>query len=236
MYNFYKKSELGFTIACIVIYCMVFGNLRASFGDANVFSCLGALILSFIFFLFIKKNNLMEKYGLTSFVCTKKYLYCIPFILLASMNLWFGIEWQYTGMNLIYGIVFMACVGFLEEIIFRGFLFKMMEKDNVVSAIIVSALTFGAGHIINLFTGHFTVDTILQVIYASTIGLSFVLFFYKSKSLLPCIVCHSLVDITYLFSNQHLSQTTLWISTYGGFIFIIVISLLYSIYLKNLEN
>ena len=28
-------------------------------------------------------------------------------------------------------------VGFIEEIIFRGFLFKMMAKDNVKSAVIV---------------------------------------------------------------------------------------------------
>lgn len=50
-------------------------------------------------------------------------------------------------------VLSMLCVGFIEELIFRGFLFKAMAKDGIKSAIIVSSITFGLGHIINLVNG-----------------------------------------------------------------------------------
>ena len=64
----------------------------------------------------------------------------------------------------------MINVGFLEEIIFRGFLFKMMKKDNVKSAIIVSSITFGIGYIVNLLNGADFIPSLLQVFYAIAIG------------------------------------------------------------------
>ena len=42
----------------------------------------------------------------------------------------------------------------------------MMEKDNVKSAIAVSAITFGMGHIVNLFHGADVLPTLMQICYA----------------------------------------------------------------------
>ena len=78
----------------------------------------------------------------------------------------------------------MLNIGFLEEIIFRGFLFKMMEKNNVKTAIIVSSITFGIGHIVNLLNGAELIPTLLQVCYAIAIGYMLVMVFYKSKSII----------------------------------------------------
>ena len=50
-------------------------------------------------------------------------------------------------------IILMLCVGFIEEVIFRGFLFKAIAKDNVKTAIIISSVTFGVGHLVNLVNG-----------------------------------------------------------------------------------
>ena len=50
-------------------------------------------------------------------------------------------------------ILSMLCVGFLEEVIFRGFLFRALAKENVNKAIIITSVTFGLGHILNLFNG-----------------------------------------------------------------------------------
>ena len=36
-----------------------------------------------------------------------------------------------------------SMLGVVEEIIFRGLLFKAIDKDNVKEAIIISAVTFG---------------------------------------------------------------------------------------------
>lgn len=64
---------------------------------------------------------------------------------------------HYDLHHQIISVITMAIVGYVEEIIFRGFLYKAIEKDNVKQAIIISAATFGAGHIVNLtskFSNH----------------------------------------------------------------------------------
>ena len=67
-------------------------------------------------------------------------------------------------------IVSMACVGVIEEVIFRGFLFKAMCKDNIKLAVFISSITFGMGHIVNLLNGEALIPTILQICYATAIG------------------------------------------------------------------
>ena len=44
------------------------------------------------------------------------------------------------------------------EIIYRGLLYRAIEKDSVKQAIVISAITFGAGHIVNLLTGQGSLD------------------------------------------------------------------------------
>lgn len=73
----------------------------------------------------------------------------------------------------------MINVGFIGKILFRGFLFKAIEKESVKKAIIIiiSILTFGIGHIVNLFNGQDTLNTIIQIIYALSLGYLFVMIF-----------------------------------------------------------
>lgn len=121
----------------------------------------------------------------------------------------------------------MINVGFIEEIIFRGFLFKIIEKDNLNKAIIISSLTFGIGHIVNLLNGASLIPTLFQICYAISLGYLFVTIFIKSKSLLPCIITHSLINSLAIFNVQ--SE----ISTYLIPIILIIISLSYSFYIKR---
>ena len=124
----------------------------------------------------------------------------------------------------------MLLVGFLEEIIFRGFLFRAMEKSGLKSAIIVSSLTFGFGHIINLFaTNADILTTILQICYATTTGFLFVIIFYKGMSLIPCIVTHGVFNALSIFAvnlNQTMSVLTAFI--------IMLLTLTYSIILLRI--
>ena len=230
MKKFYEKNEIWFAIICIIIYVVLMGNIRNNFGDASWISVLVLVALSTFITLFIIKNKLGKKYGLIGLSNPKKYLYFIPFILLISVNLWFGVTMQYDLIHQIYAIITMALVGYIEEIIFRGFLFKAIEKDSIKEAIIISAVTFGVGHIVNIFTGHATIETLLQIISAISIGFAFVLIFYKSKSLLPCIITHSLIDISSKFSvDNGGSASDFW--NFIPVVFVIVVAGGYALYL-----
>ena len=98
----------------------------------------------------------------------------------------------------------MFCVGFLEEMIFRGLLFHAMFKDGAGTAIIVSSVTFGIGHIVNLFNGSGAelLPNLLQVIYAMAAGFMFVMIYYRTRSLIPCIVTHGVFNALSIFSNE----------------------------------
>ena len=58
----------------------------------------------------------------------------------------------------------------------------MMGNENVKRAIIVSAVTLGIGHIVNLLNGAELIPTLMQICYAISLGYLFVIIFYKSKS------------------------------------------------------
>ena len=108
-------------------------------------------------------------------------------------------------------VVSMCCVGFIEEVIFRGFLFRAMEKDNLRTAIIVSSLTFGLGHISNLFngSGRTPASSAVQIIFAVLVGLVLVTIFYRGGSLIPCIVFHSVNNALGAFGAEgQLDQRT----------------------------
>lgn len=233
MKKLYQKDETLFSILCIVAYVVCFGTIRGNFGDDSPYALLAMLAFSAAALVFLGKNKLWEKYGLTFWPKAKDYLFFLPFLVMATINLWCGIEPHFSGVRLGCAICTMALVGFVEEIIFRGFLFKAMEKENAGRAIIVSAVTFGIGHIVNLLTGHTTVDTFLQIAYAIAIGFSFVLLFCKSGSLLPCIVTHSLIDMTSLFSNTTLPEETQQLVNIGFSMVLILVAGGYALYLRK---
>lgn len=231
MKKFYEKSEIWFAIVWIIIYVTVMGNIRNRFGDESPYSVLGLLAIAAVLTVFIVKNGFMKKYGLVPVTGSRKYLYFVPFVLLGTVNLWFGVSLHYDWYHQIFAVLTMGLVGYVEEIIFRGLLYKAMEKSNVTQAIVISALTFGAGHIVNLLTGQASVDTFLQIGYAIAVGFAFVMCFYRSGSLIPCIIAHSFIDISSKFSNQKVSEATAEYWNYGSFVFILLVAGGYALYL-----
>ena len=174
-------------------------------GMEKVFSVPYLLYLSAVAFAWLCQNGLLEKYGLCKTdVSAKRFLYYIPLIVLVSCNFWYGVSKNGTYDEFLMYAMSMVCVGFLEELIFRGFLFSAMQKDGIKSAIIVSSVTFGIGHIVNLVNGSGAtlLPNLCQVVSAIAIGFLFVIMFYRGKSLLPCIFAHQFINVTSFLANQ----------------------------------
>lgn len=208
MNKLYKKSESTFAIVWIVIYCVLqsFANpLNEKVGIPYSASAVLCILQVVILFAFIQRNGLLKRYGLCrSSVPARLFLYYVPLLVLATGNLWNGVAVNDSLPGIVCRVVCMLCVGFIEEIIFRGFLFKAMEKDNVKSAIIVSSVTFGIGHLINLFNGSGMelISNLCQIGFAVAVGFLLVTIFYYSGSLLPCIITHSAINTLSTFANK----------------------------------
>ena len=204
----YDKSKIWFAVAWIIAYCVLMSvgdSLSASVGiDKSVTLAIG-IVLSVILLLFLAKNGLLSDYGLCApKTSAKSMLYYIPIIVMLTANLWYGVTLNYGALETVLYILAMLCVGLLEEVIFRGLLFEAMRKDSAKAAIIVSSLTFGIGHIINLINGSGAelLPNLLQVVYATAAGFMFVMMYYKSKSLIVCIVAHGAFNALSVFSNE----------------------------------
>ncbi|MBR7172309.1 MAG: CPBP family intramembrane metalloprotease [Clostridia bacterium] len=240
MNKLYVKSELCFSLVFIVLYivgvsvCDMFSGM---IGISNIFTLPFLLGLSLILFFWIKNNDLLKKYGLCKpNFSSKHFLFYIPLLFLISTNLLLGINLNLKFFDCVLSVLTMLCVGFVEEIIFRGFLFKALAKDNVKSAIIVSSVTFGLGHLVNLFSSGLDnlVPNVCQVFYAMAVGFLFVIMFHRGGSLIACIITHSLVNMLSIFQNTQKLTMTFEI---GTSIAIIVISIIYAIVLlKTLKE
>ena len=208
MKKLYEKNELTFALVWIVIYCVLqslANPLNKAIGVAYAASVAFCFLQAVVLFAFIRKNNLQKRYGLCkSLVPACRFLYYVPLVILASENLWNGIALNYTPVETACRIVCMLCVGFLEEVIFRGLLFKAIAKDNIKSAVIISSVTFGIGHIINLFNGSGMnlVNNLCQIVFAIAVGFLLVTIFYRGGSLLPCIFVHAAINTLGTFAND----------------------------------
>ena len=203
----YEKSELWFALVWIICYCVLASigdNLSAEFGVQKVLTLPILIALSVVAATFVSKNKMFVKYGLQMpCVPAPKMLYYLPVFLLLTANLWYGVRCNASPAETVLYILSMLCVGFLEELIFRGFLFQAMVKNGVKSAIIVSSVTFGIGHIINLVNGSGAelIPNLLQVAYAMAVGFMFVMIYYRTNSLIPCILTHSIFNALSIFSG-----------------------------------
>lgn len=229
MEKVFNKHETLFTIALIIMYVVVNSYLMQNYGYTSVQSAIVNTIMSILIIVLIIAIKREKYYGLTKANNSKKFLYFIPLIVISLFNLRNGIHLNNPTNEIVSFIITMLNVGFIEEMIFRGFLFKSIEKDNVKRAIIISSITFGIGHIVNLLNGAELIPTLLQVCYAISIGYMLVMVFYKSKSIIPCIIFHSIFNSLGIFNNGE--------SNIISIVILIIICLAYAIYInKNIKD
>lgn len=226
MKKIFEKHETLCCILLIILYVVVNSYCIQNFGYTSYISFIINTIFSIGLIGIIVALKKTSYYGLTKVKNAKKYLYFIPLIIIGTVNIWNGIKIKNSTSEILFHILTMINVGFIEEIIFRGFLFKMMAKDNIKSAIIVSSITFGIGHIVNLLNGADLIPTLMQICYAVSIGYLFVTIFYKSKSLIPCIITHSLINALSIFNAENSTS-------YIVPIILTLMPLIYAIYINK---
>lgn len=204
MIEFYRKKELAFSLICIGAYVVLFSaadNISSIIGIKSVLTAPIALAFCVFLLIFIMRGDFAGKLGLRGFEgSVVRYLFFIPLLALASCNIWNGVEMSVSVTETALFVVKMLCVGFIEEILFRGFLFNALAKDNKKLAVLISSLSFGAGHAVNLFNGMDFLSTVLQICYSTAIGFLFTIIFIRSKSLWPCIITHSAINSLSAFS------------------------------------
>ncbi len=209
MKKYYEAHELAFTLILIAIYSVgqsFATSLNQMLGLNYSANAVFNVALSVFLLVFIFKSELNEKIGFCKpKLPASRFLWFIPLVIISTNNFWNGTNTNLLGGELACYITYMFCVGIVEEVLFRGLLFRALEKDSLKTAMIVSSVTFGLGHIINLFNGVSTdvVVTLCQIVGAVALGFLYVVIFYRGGSLIPCIISHSAIDVLSVFANEN---------------------------------
>lgn len=136
------------------------------------------------------KKNWPLIVGITLFCTT----ITVGYILLAGPTPYHG------GLSKLLPNVIMVSFG--EEMMYRGIFFSGIlfilakfyeEKVSVLLAVLFSGIAFGIGHINNLLYNP-ALFTTLQIIYAFIFGSLLALLRSKTKSIIPCILIHGIIN------------------------------------------
>ena len=235
-YNNFKR-ELVFSAILISVYFALVNSaikLSSVINIPNSINALTGIVFLAGVIFYLKKKKLLSYYGINNLkeLECKNLLYCIPMIIVALSNLRYGIHFNYSWLQIVLISLEALGVGFAEEILFRGFLMKAVMNKSPTAAIITSSTVFGIIHIFNLIYGADIIATLAQVVYATALGLMFAMFFYKTNNIVPCIICHCIINMTNSFLPKNLSD----VQIYTGWIILIIPSVFYSWYLYKTKK
>ena len=194
----YRTDELCLALGGIAFYTAagVFGAHLNRIAGAGELPRMGLfLLLSLLLLAFVVRMGRSERYGLRKPESAARLLRFVPLALLALSNLGYGVVLPDAVHDVLYAVLLAVSVAFLEELLFRGFLFKALEPKNAEAAAIVSSAVFGLLHLLRLFDGAPLPSVLCQTVLAAAIGYLFVTVFRISKSLLPCIAAHAAFDL-----------------------------------------
>ncbi len=210
MNNLIIKKPIFHAVLWILIY-VVTVNMGEALYETTGFAYWTALLLaglSGIMILYLQKNNILLSLGFEKLnkLLLRKCLFYLPLILLALIQFIAGINQTYVLNDFLWASLLMIGVGFLEEVLFRGFLFEGIRcKSGMRKAIIISGVTFGLGHIVNLSRGYGYIELGSQVVVAIAIGLVLALLYAITKNLLPGILFHIIFNISGTITNQNIT-------------------------------
>lgn len=204
-----EKNELPFALFWIFFYFSCLPWAKAILPKGSLWPALAQLLFAALLGACIPFFHLKEKTGLLPW--PKQYgrreLF-MPVFLPAAVNLLGGIDRAFLqGKDSCWILLSLAAGALIEELLFRGLLFSALRaRLRPLPAIFLCALSFGAGHVLNLFSGQALWETLLQSAFAAVWGLILTLIVYRGGSLLPCILAHVLINISAALSGKPMGE------------------------------
>ena len=240
----YEKSHFWFAIVWIVAYVLV-----ASYGDAasaelgvtKLVTAPALIAMSVLLWAWVRHARLEGFFALGSPVATPaRMLFYLPLVVVATKKLWLGATASLPPLDCACWVVSMIGVGFVEELIFRGFLFRALDEEGRTKAIVISSITFGLGHIVNLFntSGQGLLLTLGQIVFAVSVGFMLVEVMLKSGSMWPAIIFHMVNNALSVFEDEAAGLAFFGSATMAVVAAVVtgaLVSLAYAIYLAKTQ-
>ncbi|QEW02774.1 CPBP family intramembrane glutamic endopeptidase [Microbacterium lushaniae] len=157
------------------------------------------LTLSVVLVVYLRRTRRLAFYGVRRVQpgTLPATAFFIPLFVTAFVS--YGKGWA-PGLDtetVVFAILLVAGVGFVEELIFRGFLLRALRAEGRLTwAIVVSGVTFGVGHVVNLLRGYSLTEQLVQIVLAILVGIALAYGVVLTGSILPGAVFHALFNLS----------------------------------------
>jgi uncharacterized protein len=231
MKNLQENKPIWHAVIWIIAYIVLVNigdNLSGMLGMSNPVTVVILIAFSLVLLLYLKKNNWFALYGFNKMKKSdlSKALFFIPLIITIPLHYFRGINKELGFTGFILALLLMICVGFLEELLFRGFLYQgILKNSGITRAVIISGATFGIGHIVNLARGYSAGEQIIQIVAGIFVGILLALIVALTNNILPCVLWHIFFNFSGTITNSDLKMETYMV------LIVAIICTVYSAYL-----
>lgn len=199
-------------IAIYIVAVNVGDALSELFGVPNSATVLVLVALSAALLLYLRGGDRLAFYGVRRPRpgTMRSTLYFAPLFAIAFLQYVKGVDSRLDLRDILLACALMLAVGFVEELLFRGFLFRaILAKKNLTRAIIISGVTFGVGHVVNILRGYSLAEQLVQVVAAIVIGIALAYCVALTGSILPGVAFHALFNISGALTTHDVGADTL---------------------------
>ena len=197
MKNFSVRRPLLFSILAILapLFAMkLFGPLlKAQLSELGARLVIEALFCGYVAWL-VGALGWWKEIGFSRPKAGRGYLAYAPWLLLPLVVVAISGVHPASAPRMLAFAAFALMVGFAEEVLLRGIVLRALQPGGVMRAVLLSSFFFGAGHLVGMLDGRGLQPSLVQVIYATFIGIGFAGPRLYSGSILPAIFLHFLVD------------------------------------------
>ncbi len=220
-----ETKPITHALVWIALYIIIVNIGDALKGMPNLSTSLLLTVFSIVLFTY-SRTRMPAGFKCLHAADAAKVLYYLPLAALVVIVWIGGIDPALGIKEILIAVLLMINVGYIEEMLFRGYLLAAIEKSKGKRrAVTISGITFGFGHIINILRGYETAELVAQIAGAIAIGLVLALLVVLTRSLMFGILFHILFNIGGTITVEASSYETVVLLA------IIGISVLYLIFL-----
>lgn len=200
------QKDKGLTRALIGIFIYIaLVNIGDALGEQMGFGSMITAVFVLLLGAVLVKTHSRQAIGLTMPTISRQQglLYFFPLFLMAFLQWFAGMKPSIGASEIGEAALLMLGVGFVEEVLFRGLLFQAIERNSGTKrAVIISGVTFGLGHIVNLLRGYSTSELAAQIVVAIAVGILLSLIMARTRSIVAGAVFHVLFNFSGTVTDQ----------------------------------
>lgn len=194
-------KPIGHALIWIAIYIIAvnIGDLAAEQTGFPGMTGIVLVAVSVTLLVYLRRGRRLAVYGLRRVQpgSLPLVLFYIPLFAITFLQYGKGFAAGLDLETVLFAVILVVAVGFIEELLFRGFLLQALRtRGGATRAILISGVTFGIGHIVNLLRGYSLPDQALQLVAATLIGIALAYCVVLTGSILPGIAFHALFNLS----------------------------------------